>query len=121
MMYNKCRRIPFGEGIMRLLIHALIKYIAGLLLVGGLLFLPAGTLSFANGILFIGLLFLPMLVLGVVLFVKSPELLEKRLNVKEKERIKRVLLRCRDCCFWLALLLPDLIFVLGGPMFRALL
>ena len=60
--------------------QALIKYIAGLVLVGLLVFLPAGTFEYAGGWLFMGLLFVPMLVLGIVLLIKAPELLEKRLN-----------------------------------------
>lgn len=68
-----------------LIISAVTKYLAGIILVGLLVFLPAGTLDYWNGWLFAGLLFLPMLVLGVVLFVKAPELLEKRLRSKEKE------------------------------------
>ena len=68
-----------------LAISAFIKYLAGLILVGALLFLPAGTLRYFNGWLFIGLLFIPMLALGTVLLVKKPELLEKRLRSKEKE------------------------------------
>ena len=54
-------------------------------MIGVLLFLPAGTLRFWNGWLFIALLFVPMLCLGAVLWVKAPELLEKRLNAKEKQ------------------------------------
>ncbi len=69
----------------KLIISALTKYIAGLLMVGLMLFLPAGTLNYFNGWLFIGLLFIPMFLLGVVLLVKSPELLEKRLRSKESE------------------------------------
>lgn len=69
----------------KLIISALTKYIAGLLMVGLMLFLPAGTLNYFNGWLFIALLFVPMLLLGVVLLVKSPELLEKRLRSKESE------------------------------------
>ena len=68
-----------------LLVQALIKYIAGLVLVGLLLFLPAGTWNYWNGWLFIALLFIPMFLLGVVLLVKAPDLLEKRLKSKEKE------------------------------------
>lgn len=68
-----------------LLVQALIKYIAGLVLVGLILFLPAGTWNYWNGWLFIALLFIPMFLLGVVLFVKAPDLLEKRLKSKEKE------------------------------------
>lgn len=70
---------------MKLLISALTKYLAGLILVGLILFLPAGTLNYPNGWLFCGLLFLPMLALGIVLFRKAPELLEKRLRSKEKQ------------------------------------
>lgn len=69
----------------KLLISALTKYIAGLLMVALMLFLPAGTWNYFNGWLFIGLLFVPMLLLGIVLFAKSPELLEKRLRSKESE------------------------------------
>lgn len=74
---------------MKLLLSALTKYIMGLLLVGALLFVPAGTLDFVNGWLFIVLLFVPMLILGAVLFIKSPELLKKRLDTKEKENTQK--------------------------------
>ncbi len=74
---------------MKLLINALIKFIVGLVLVGALLFLPAGTFHFIYGWLFIGLLFTPMLILGTVLFIKAPALLEKRLKTKEKERTQK--------------------------------
>ena len=72
-----------------LALSALLKFICGLLLVGALLFLPAGTLSYPNAWLFIGLLFVPMLALGVVLLVKAPTLLEKRLNAKEGEKTQK--------------------------------
>ncbi len=65
--------------------QAIIKYIAGIVLVGLLVFLPAGTFEYAGGWLFMGLLFVPMLVLGIVLLIKAPELLEKRLNNKEEQ------------------------------------
>ncbi len=68
-----------------LISSAVMKYCMGLLMVGLLLFLPAGTFSYWNAWLFIGLLFIPMFFLGVVLLIKSPQLLEKRLNSKEKE------------------------------------
>ena len=69
---------------MKLLISALTKYLAGLLLVGLILFLPAGTLNYPGGWLFCCLLFVPMLILGTVLWLKAPALLEKRLRSKEK-------------------------------------
>ena len=70
---------------MKLLKDATIKYLAGVILVGVMLFVPAGGLHYRNGWLFIGLLFIPMLMLGIVLFVKSPHLLQERLDAKEKE------------------------------------
>ena len=70
---------------MKLLLNALTKFIAGFFLVCLLIFPAAGTLQFPNGWLFIGLLFIPMLLMGTVMFFKAPELLKKRLNSKEKE------------------------------------
>lgn len=69
----------------KLLVNALVKFVCGILLMGLVLFLPAGTFYYSNAWLFIALLFIPMLFLGVVLFLKAPELLRKRLNSKEKE------------------------------------
>ena len=73
----------------KLLFSALIKFSIGILFVGLILFLPAGTFDFFNAWLFMGLLFIPMFILGIFLFVKSPELLEKRLNAKEKENTQK--------------------------------
>lgn len=70
---------------MKLLAEALIKFVCGLLLVGLLIFLPAGTLNYTYGWLLIALLFVPMLIAGFVMVVKSPELLQKRLDAKEKQ------------------------------------
>ena len=69
---------------MNLLVSALVKFIFGIVLVCLLIFLPAGTLSYINGWLFIGLLFVPMLFFGIYLYIKNPKLLERRLNSKEK-------------------------------------
>ena len=74
---------------MKLALSALIKFTVGLFLVGALLFLPAGSFGYANGWLFIGLLFLPMMILGVVLLIKAPNLLEKRIDAKEKENTQK--------------------------------
>lgn len=69
----------------KLLLNAIGKFTAGLILVGLMLFLPAGTIDYPNGWLFILLLFVPMFLLGVWLMVKNPELLKKRLKSKEDE------------------------------------
>jgi len=69
---------------MKLFLNAIIKLCLGIALVGILIFLPAMTLNFPGGWLFMALLFLPMLIMGIVMFIKAPSLLEKRLNSKEK-------------------------------------
>ncbi|MBQ8786197.1 MAG: isoprenylcysteine carboxylmethyltransferase family protein [Oscillospiraceae bacterium] len=70
---------------MKLLKNAIIKFASGLVLVGIMLFLPAGTMNYSNGWLFILLLFVPMFLLGGWLWIRNPELLEKRLNTNENE------------------------------------
>ena len=74
---------------MKLLINALTKFTCGLLLVGLLIFLPAGTLYYTGGWLFLGLLFVPMLIAGFVMLFKSPEFLAKRLDAKEKQATQK--------------------------------
>lgn len=74
---------------MKLLLSALTKLVFGFILVGLLLFLPPWTFNYFGAWLFLGVLFLPMLIMGVVMLVKAPELLEKRLNNKEKEATQR--------------------------------
>lgn len=70
---------------MKLVAEALIKFTCGLLLVGLLIFLPAGTISYTYGWLLVGLLFVPMVIAGFVMLLKSPEFLKKRLDAKEKQ------------------------------------
>ena len=69
----------------KLFIQALTKYFSGLILVGLLLFLPAGTFAFWQAWLFIIILFLPMFVAGLILMARNPELLRKRLSAKEEQ------------------------------------
>ena len=68
----------------KLFTQAITKYILGVLVTGLLIFLPAGTFLFFNGWLFMGLLFIPMFFAGIILMVKNPDLLKKRLNAKEE-------------------------------------
>lgn len=70
---------------MKLLIGALTKFICGIALVGAMLFLPAWTFDYFGAWLFLGILFIPMLIMGIVMLLKAPQLLEKRLASKEKE------------------------------------
>lgn len=73
----------------KLMISAVTKFLAGLVLLALLIFLPAGTLAFAQGWIFMAVLFIPMFIIGVVLALKSPELLRKRLNSKEQENTQK--------------------------------
>lgn len=74
---------------MKLHVEALTKFACGLLMVGLLIFLPAGTVQYPYGWLFIGLLFVPMLMAGFVMLAKSPGFLKKRLDAKEKQTTQK--------------------------------
>ena len=76
----------------KLFIQAITKFIFGFLIIGLLLFIPAGTLNYWNAWLFISILFVPMLIVGIILMIKSPDLLRKRLNSKEKESKQEILI-----------------------------
>ena len=69
----------------KLFFQALIKFLFGVLIVGFLLFIPAHSFKYWKGWLFMGLLFIPMFIAGIILMIKNPELLKKRLNAKENE------------------------------------
>ena len=77
----------------KLFIQAITKFVLGFIIIAFLLFISAGTLKYWNAWLFIGILFVPMLIVGIILMIKNPDLLRKRLNAKEKEdEQKRVLM-----------------------------
>ena len=69
----------------KLFFGAITKFILGVLIIGLLLFIPANTINYWNGWLFMGILFIPMFIAGIVMMIKSHDLLRKRLNAKEKE------------------------------------
>lgn len=69
----------------KLLIQAITKFMSGVLFISLFLFIPASTLNYWNAWLFMGILFIPMFIAGIILMVKAPDLLRKRLNAKEKE------------------------------------
>ena len=98
---------------MKLLLKAFTKFIIGLILVGALLFLPAGTFCYMNGWLFIGLLFVPMLILGVIMFIKAPELLEKRLHAKENENTQKGVVAVSGLLFIAGFIVAGLDFRFG--------
>ena len=76
----------------KLFIQAITKIFFGMALIGLMIFVPAGTLSFFNGWLFMGILFVPMFFAGIVMMFKNPELLKKRLNAKEKQSKQKLVI-----------------------------
>jgi len=83
----------------KLFIQAITKFIFGFILVGLLIFLPAGTFSFFNGWLFMGLLFVPMFFAGIVMMFKDPNLLRSRLDAKEKQREQSTVIKLSGLMF----------------------
>lgn len=98
---------------MKLWMNALLKFVSGLFLVGLLLFWPAGTFDYWNAWLFIILLFLPMLVVGIILALKAPELLKKRLNSKEQEGAQKAVVALSALLFVGGFVLAGLDFRFG--------
>ena len=94
-----------------LFIRAISRFLAGLLLVAGLLFIPAGTWKYPQGWMLIGILFIPMFIAGLVMIKKNPYLLEKRLNVREEEGEQRQVIALSGIMFLAA-------FISAGLSFR---
>ena len=92
----------------KLFAQAMIKFLAGIVLVGALLFIPAGTLAWPQGWLLMGILFIPMFCAGLVLMKKNPELLRKRLNAKEKQAEQKDVLKYSGLMFLAAFILAGL-------------
>jgi protein-S-isoprenylcysteine O-methyltransferase Ste14 len=98
---------------MKLLISGLTKLILGLVLVGAMLFLPAWTFHYPGAWLFLGLLFVPMLIMGAVMLIKAPALLEKRLDGKEKEATQKGVVALSGLMFPAGFVLSALDFRFG--------
>ena len=97
----------------KLFISAILKFLLGVILVGTLIFLPAGTLSFATGWLLMGILFIPMFLAGIVMMIKNPSLLKKRLNAKEKEGEQQTVVKLSGLMFIAGFVLAGLDFRFG--------
>lgn len=114
-----------------LLIQALTKFLAGIVLVALLLFLPAASFAYWQAWLLMGILFVPMFFVGIILLLKSPDLLRKRLNAKEKDSEQKAVVAISGCLFLIAfivaglnwrfqwLLLPDWVVYAASALFVA--
>ena len=98
---------------MKLLLNALAKFLIGLLLVGLLIFLPAGTLAYPGGLLFLCLLFVPMLLMGIVMLARARDLLAKRLDAKEKQAAQKGVQSLAGLVFMAGFVLAGLDFRFG--------
>lgn len=94
-----------------LLKEAITKIVVGIILIGLLLFIPAGTLSWLYGWIFMGMLFVPMLIAGIVMYFKAPDLLESRLRAKETQSEQKQVIGFSGIMFLL-------VFILAGLNFR---
>ncbi len=95
----------------KLFIEAIIKYLLGIILVGLLIFIPAGSLKYYNGLLFMGLLFIPMFFAGIIMMIKNPNLLKSRLNAKENEKEQKNVVILSSLMFTIG-------FIISGLNFR---
>ena len=92
----------------KLFFSAILKFLFGVLLVGVLIFLPAGTFNYFNGWLLMGLLFIPMFLAGIVMMLKNPDLLKRRLNAKEKLKSQDLVIKLSGVMFILGFVLAGL-------------
>ena len=100
----------------KLFIQAIAKFFLGVLLVGVLVFVPAGTPAFYNGWLFMAVLFVPMFFAGIVMMFKNPELLKKRLDAKEKQNEQALVVKLSGLMFLAGFIVAGLNFRFGWYM-----
>ena len=100
----------------KLFLQAIVKFLLGVVLVGVLIFLPAGTLSFFNGWLLMGLLFIPMFFAGIVMLIKNPKLLTERLDVKEKDKKQSLVVKLSGLMFLFGFIVAGLNYRFGWFM-----
>ncbi len=98
---------------MKLLLNALVKVTCGMILLGLLIFWPAGTMDFDYGWLLMGLLFVPMVIAGFVMLAKAPNLLAKRLDVKEKQATQKGVVALSGLMFVVGFVVAGLDFRFG--------
>ena len=92
----------------KLFFQAIIKFLLGVILVGLLIFLPSGTINFINGWIFMGILFIPMLIAGIIMMIKNPMLLKSRLDAKEKQKEQGLLIKLSGLMFIIGFIVAGL-------------
>lgn len=92
------------------------KFTLGVVLIGALLFLPAGTTAYPQGWLLMGILFIPMFIAGLVMMAKNPALLRSRLNAKEKQREQSIVVKLSGLMFLVGFILAGLSYRFGWLM-----
>ena len=97
----------------KLFVQAITKFLLGVLMVGLLIFLPAGTVFFFNGWLLMGILFVPMFVAGIVMMLKNPDLLKKRLEAKETQKDQSMVVKLSGLMFLAGFLVAGLGYRFG--------
>lgn len=115
----------------KLLIQAISKFLTGIALVAVLVFVPAGTIDFKNGWIFMSVLFIPMLLAGIILFARNPKLLARRLNAKEKQAEQQLVVKLSGLMFLAGFILagldhrygwthlPDAVVIIAAVIFLA--
>ncbi|MBR6725840.1 MAG: isoprenylcysteine carboxylmethyltransferase family protein [Clostridia bacterium] len=98
---------------LKLFFASIIKFIFGVLLVGLLIFLPAGTLDYFGGLVLMGILFIPMFFAGIVMMVKNPALLQSRLDAKEKQKEQSTVIKLSGLMFLVGFILAGLGYRFG--------
>ena len=116
---------------MKFFLSAIAKFTLGVVLIGVLLFLPAGTMSYPQGWLLMGILFIPMFLAGLVMMAKNPALLRSRLNAKEKRGEQSLVVKLSGLMFLVGFIaaglsfrfdwwmLPKWVSILGAALFLA--
>lgn len=99
-----------------LFFQAVFKFLLGVAAVGVLIFLPAGTLHYPNGWLLMGVLFVPMFLAGIIMMIKNPALLQKRLNAREKQSEQGLVIKLSGLMFIAGFVLAGLSFRFGWVM-----
>lgn len=92
----------------KLFFEAIFKFLLGVILIGVLIFLPAGTFNYLNGWIFMGILFIPMFIVGIIMMIKNPTLLKSRLESKEKQKEQSIVIKLSGLMFIVGFIIAGL-------------